>query len=128
VVVALGVMVLGLGLMATRSANGHHPAPRQGLTAADVVPAERYAAYPRIAEVYQMVAEIPDVIDGIYCHCDCSIHSDHRSLLTCFQDDHGAACDVCLTEAALAFRMVGEGRSLKEIRKAVDNLYRGHSH
>jgi hypothetical protein len=127
-VVALGILVLSVGLMATRSANGHHPAPRQGLTAADVVPAERYAAYPRIAEVYHMVAQIPEVIDGIYCHCDCSIHSDHRSLLTCFQDDHGAACDVCLTEAALAFRMVGEGRSLKEIRKAVDKLYGDHGH
>jgi hypothetical protein len=128
VVVALGITVLTLGLMATRSANAHHPPPRSGLTAADVAPAERYAGYPRIAEVYRMVAQIPDVIDGIYCHCDCSKHSDHRSLLTCFQDDHGAACDVCLTEASLAFRMVGEGRSLREIRKAVDNLYRDHGH
>jgi hypothetical protein len=71
-----------------------------------------------------MAADIPQVLDGLYCHCDCSNHSGHRSLLTCFQDDHGAACDVCLTEAALAFRMTGEGRSLKEIRKAVDDLYR----
>jgi hypothetical protein len=93
-----------------------------------VAPAARYAAYPRIAEVYAMAAQIPHVLDGIYCYCDCSKHSDHRSLLTCFQDDHGAACDVCLTEAALAFRMVGEGRSLKEIRKAVDDLYRGQAH
>jgi hypothetical protein len=128
VVLGLAVVVLFLGLAATRSANADHPAPRQGLTAADVAPAERYAAYPRVAEVYEMVAQIPHVIDGIYCHCDCSKHSDHRSLLTCFQDDHGAACDVCLTEAALAFRMVGEGRSLKEIRKAVDALYAGHGH
>jgi hypothetical protein len=128
VVLGLAVVVLFLGLAATRTANAGHPAPRQGLTAADVAPAERYAAYPRIAEVYEMVAQIPHVIDGIYCHCDCSKHSDHRSLLTCFQDDHGAACDVCLTEAALAFRMVGEGRSLKEIRKAVDALYAGHGH
>jgi hypothetical protein len=128
VVVALGVLVLGLGLMATRSANAHHPAPREGLTAADVAPPSRYADYPRIAEVYAMAAQIPHVLDGVYCHCDCSKHSDHRSLLTCFQDDHGAACDVCLTEASLAFRMVGEGRSLKEIRKAVDRLYADHGH
>lgn len=130
-VIGLGVLVLVLGLAATRSANGvQHPSPRAGLTAADVVPAERYAAYPRVAEVYEMAARIPEVLDGLYCHCDCSRHSDHRSLLTCFQDDHGAACDVCLTEAALAFRMTGEGRSLKEIRTAVDALYShdGHGH
>jgi hypothetical protein len=123
VVMGMAVVVLGLGLAATRQANAHHPAPRAGLTAADVAPAARYVAYPRVAEVYAMAAQIPDVLDGIYCHCDCSKHSGHRSLLTCFQDDHGAACDVCLTEAALAFRMIGEGRSLKEIRKAVDALY-----
>jgi hypothetical protein len=128
VVAGLAVVVLVLGLVATRTANGHHPTPRTGLTAADVVSPERYAAYPRIAEVYAMAAEIPTILDGLYCHCDCSIHSDHRSLLTCFQDDHGAACDVCLTEAALAFRMIGDGKSLKQIRRAVDALYPGHGH
>jgi hypothetical protein len=125
VVIALGVIVLLLGLATTRTANAHeHPDPRPDLSAATVEPAERYAAYPRIAEIYQMAAEIPHVLDGLYCHCDCSKHSNHRSLLTCFEDDHGAACDVCLTEAALAHRMDREGRSLKEIRKAVDDLYR----
>lgn len=128
IVMGMAVIVMALALIATRSGNATaHPTPREGLTAADVAPPSRYADYPRIAQVYAMVAEIPEVIDGIYCHCDCSKHSDHRSLLTCFQDDHGAACDVCLTEAALAFRMVGEGRSLKEIRKAVDALYK-HDH
>jgi hypothetical protein len=128
-VMGLAVVALLLGLAATRSANASHPAPREGLTAADVAPASRYAAYPRIAEVYEMAAEIPGVLDGIYCHCDCSKHSGHRSLLTCFQDDHGAACDVCLTEAALAYRMTREGSSLKQIRKAVDGLYKhDHSH
>lgn len=123
VVVGLAVLAAGLALVAMRGANDPHPAPRGGLTAADVAPASRYAAYPRIAEVYEMAAQIPGVLDGLYCHCDCSKHSDHRSLLTCFQDDHGAACDVCLTEAALAYRMTTEGQSLKEIRAAVDGLY-----
>jgi hypothetical protein len=129
VVFILAALVLVVGLVATRSALAHHPTPRQGLTAADVESSLRYASYPRIAEVYEMAARIPEVLDGLYCHCDCSKHSDHRSLLTCFQDDHGAACDVCLTEAALAYRMVGEGKSLKQIRQAVDALYKtSHRH
>jgi hypothetical protein len=129
VVMGLAVVAMVLGLAALRTANAHHPAPRAGLTPADVESPARYAAYPRIAEVYQMAAEIPAVLDGLYCHCDCSKHSNHRSLLTCFQDDHGAACDVCLTEAALAWRMTKDGKSLKQIRKAVDGLYRhDHSH
>lgn len=123
-VVALAVVVLLLGLATTRTANAHHPDPRGDLSAVTVESSSRYASYPRIAEVYDMAAEIPHVLDGLYCHCDCSKHSNHRSLLTCFEDDHGAACDVCLTEAALAHRMTNEGRSLREIRKAVDDLYR----
>jgi hypothetical protein len=123
-VVALAVVVLLLGLATTRTANAHHPEPRGDLSEFTVASSSRYASYPRIAEVYDMAAEIPHVLDGLYCHCDCSKHSNHRSLLTCFQDDHGAGCDVCLTEAALAHRMTNEGRSLKEIRQAVDDLYR----
>ena len=123
-VIALGVIVLVLGLAMTRTANAHHPEPREDVATVEVASSSRYASYPRIAQVYEMAAEIPHVLDGMYCHCDCSLHSNHRSLLTCFEDDHGAACDVCLTEAALAYQMTSEGRSLKEIRKAVDDLYR----
>lgn len=122
-VIGMGVVVLLLGLATTRTANAHHPAPRDGITAITVAPSARYASMPSIAAVYDKAAQIPAVLDGLYCHCDCSLHSNHRSLLTCFEDDHGAGCDVCLGEAELAFGMAGEGRSLKEIRAAVDDLY-----
>jgi hypothetical protein len=122
--VALGVVALVLGLATTPQANAvEHPDPRTDITAAGVASSSRYAEYPRIAAVYEMAAEIPEVLDGLYCHCDCSLHSGHRSLLDCFHDDHGAGCDICLDEAALAHRMTAEGRSLKEIRRAVDELY-----
>jgi hypothetical protein len=125
VVVALGVVVLLLGLLTTRRANAaDHPEPRPGLTHEHVESADRYEAYPRVKQIYTMAAQIPSVLDGLYCHCDCSKHSGHRSLLTCFQDDHGAACDVCLTEAALAYQMTQEGKSLKDNRKAIDGLYK----
>jgi len=60
------------------------------------------------------------VLDGLYCHCECSKHSDHRSLLSCFESDHGAMCDICLGEAAMAFKMTQEGKNLSEIRSAID--------
>ena len=123
VVAMLGVLVPALGLVSTRRANAHHPEPRVGLTPRHVAAHERYAEDPHVAEVYEMAAAIPEVLDGLYCHCDCSRHSGHRSLLTCFQDDHGAACDVCLAEAALAYRMTREGSALREIRREIDALY-----
>lgn len=122
-VVALGVVVVLLGLVSTRQANAGHPEPRTDLTGVTVAPASRYEQYPRIARIYAMAAEVPQVLDGLYCHCDCSKHSGHRSLLACFQDDHGAGCDVCLHEASLAHQMTTEGRSLKEIRRAIDEFY-----
>ena len=97
-----------------------HPDPRAGVTAEKVVAPGRYASNPEIARVYAMAARIPNVLDGLYCHCECSKHSDHRSLLTCFESDHGAMCDICLGEAELAYRMTQEGRSLQEIRAAID--------
>lgn len=122
VVGALAVAVMALGV-ATATRGSGHPSPRTGLTAAHVESAEHYIAEPDVAAVYQAASEIPDVLDGLYCHCDCSKHHGHRSLLTCFQTEHGAACDACLQEAQVAYKMTKEGKSLKEIRKAIDDMY-----
>ncbi len=100
-----------------------HPAPRADVSAAGVVAPDRYARDPDIARVYAMAARIPNVLDGLYCHCDCSKHSDHRSLLTCFESDHGSMCDICMGEAELAFNMTQNGKSLEEIRTAIDARY-----
>lgn len=114
-----GGIWLGFGL----PEGSQHPDPRPGITGATVIPASRYIQYARVSAVYTQAAEIASTLDGLYCHCDCSKHSDHRSLLTCFESDHGAACDICLTEAAIAYRMTKNGRTLDEIRTAIDELY-----
>jgi hypothetical protein len=126
----IGAMVTAGLLMGFHAVRGApvHPEPRPEITGETVVPAERYAAYPRIAAVYRQAAEIAPVLDGLRCYCECDRHSGHYSLLSCFESDHGAACDICLTEAAFAHQMTKEGRSLKEIRKAVDALYKNQQH
>jgi hypothetical protein len=120
-----GVLLLGLLLIPTLDlgAASHHPEPREHVDHTHVAPAARYAAYPRVASIYQEVAEVPHVIDGIYCYCACSEHSGHHSLLDCFHDDHAARCDVCLSEGTMAYRMHKDGKSLEEIRTAIDRLY-----
>lgn len=120
--VALLALVAVWRLAAPGDALAHHPDPRPDVTAAQVVDGARFASAPDIAATYDAAARIPQVLDGLYCHCDCSLHSGHRSLLTCFESDHGASCDICLAEARLAAQMTGEGRSLDEIRAAVDAL------
>src|SRR5512134_4110588 len=69
--------------------NSHHPAPRRDVTAADVVPASRYAAQPSIVQAYEYARQYAAVLDGLHCYCDCARNFNHRSLLTCFESDHG---------------------------------------
>ena len=111
--------------MVTHPASGHHPAPRPGNSIVQVVPAARYAQYPRIADTYSKAAEMPEVLDGIYCYCNCAEHAGHYSLLDCFTSDHAAGCDICLSEAEMAIRMTSRGHSLDEIRLVVDATYGG---
>ena len=120
--VGAAFLVLGIASQAGSAAD-HHPMPRAPELAADVVDASRYADYPRVAEVYEMSAAVPHVLDGLYCYCHCSEHSGHYSLLDCFSDDHGARCDVCMSEAVIAYRMTADGAGLDEIRAEVDRKY-----
>jgi len=65
------------------------------------------------------------VLDGIYCHCNCSRTVGHRSLLTCFESEHGASCDICMGEAQLAARLAAQGKTLQLIRQAIDARFGG---
>jgi hypothetical protein len=97
-----------------------HPEPRAGITGADVLASATFAGYDRIVRSYEAARQFPAVLDGLYCYCDCRHHFNHRSLLTCFQSEHGASCDICLDEAWMAAEMHRQGRTLAEIRRAVD--------
>jgi hypothetical protein len=120
---AMAILALMILPTMSFSSGDHHPEPREHIGHDHVESAAHYAAYPRVANTYAMVARIPHVIDGIYCYCACSEHSGHYSLLDCFKDAHASRCDVCLSEASMAFRMDQDGRSLGEIRQAIDQLY-----
>ena len=116
--------VLTVGMIAQLSGNsGGPPTPRAEAADVTLVSPARYTGNDRIVQVYQWAAQVPHVLDGLYCHCDCSMHSGHRSLLECFASDHGAGCDVCMTEAAMAYQMTAEGESLDDIRSAIDQRF-----
>ena len=115
-VVALVIVVLG-----TRRAHAApHPDPRPGVTAERVLPPALVPDTPGALEAYETARRAPQVLDGLYCHCNCSKFLGHRSLLTCFETDHGSRCDICMGEAVLAARLAAEGNSLQQIRGAID--------
>lgn len=99
-----------------------HPTPRPEATPDRVADASRVEAkgYPEQARVYALAKEIPQVLDGIYCHCDCSKRHAHYSLLTCFETGHGVLCRVCLESVVRAHELHKEGKTLEQIRAAID--------
>jgi hypothetical protein len=97
-----------------------HPDPRPGITAEGVMPSGMVPPTPGALEAYEAARRVPQVLDGLYCHCDCSKYFGHRSLLTCYESEHGARCDICMGEAMLAARLAAEGNSLAKIRSAID--------
>jgi hypothetical protein len=80
------------------------------------------------ALAYQAALEIPEVLDSLYCYCDCEKHSGHKSLLSCYVDEHAAYCDICINEALMAHQMHKKGEGIDAIRKAVDERFAHGSH
>lgn len=101
-----------------------HPAPRRGIDGSRVLAARELEEYPKAIPVFDMVRRIPQIVDGIRCYCGCDEDEHAYSLLSCFER-HGMAksCWICLGEARLAYRMHRQGKSLAQIRRAIDDEY-----
>jgi hypothetical protein len=74
-------------------------------------------------QAYRAAAEIPDVLDHMYCYCECERSVGHKSLKSCFVDLHGANCDICQEEALMAWRLNREGLSVLQIRRKIDGAF-----
>ena len=103
---------------------GQHPTPRAGIDASKVLKREQLTEHPSAEPVFAMVRRIPHVVDGIHCHCGCAELPEFYSLLSCFEADGMAQhCVICRGEASLAFRMHEQGKSLDQIRAAIDKQF-----
>lgn len=121
---ALGLLPLLLLSVAARRATVH-PTPRRGITAARVLRADQLSGVDAdVIGVFDMVREIPQIADGIYCHCGCTDMPDHYSLLSCFEQDGMAqACVICQGEGRMAYELHNQGKSLADIRAAIDRNF-----
>lgn len=98
-----------------------HPDPRPGITGAHVLPDERIPK--RHKDAFAAARAIPEVLDGLYCHCECAERRGRRSLLSCFESEMPLSCGICTGEARLAWRLQKKGRSLNEIRAEIDRKF-----
>jgi hypothetical protein len=102
-----------------------HPDPRPGIDASKVR-ATSSLKNPAAADAFDAAHEIPQILDGIRCHCGCAEQADKYSLLSCYEGDAMAQfCDICQGQANLARRLVKMRRSLDQIRAAIDAKWTG---
>ncbi|MBI5586805.1 MAG: hypothetical protein HY889_00385 [Deltaproteobacteria bacterium] len=114
------ILFLALGLLlsvASCSSRTDVKSLRGGETRATLSPSDFTG---ETARAYQIAREIPEVLDSLYCYCDCKKHFSHKSLLTCYVDEHAAHCDICMNEAFMASELYKQGKDIKTIRGAVD--------
>lgn len=104
---------------------GPHPTPRPGIDASRVLKEAEVQGGGNVIAAFNDVRQIPQIVDGIRCHCGCADSPGYYSLLTCYEGPHAMAqmCDLCQGQGRYAFRLHRAGRSLQDIRAAIDARY-----
>lgn len=108
--------------LAPRRATISHPTPRRGITAAKVLTRAQLADSPKLIPLFDSVRAIPEVVDGIRCNCGCAELPGFYSLLSCYEGKEAMArsCVICQGQGRLAARLHKQGKTLDQIRAAVD--------
>lgn len=114
----------GPALALVRPRRGPHPTPRPGIDASKVLPDEQLADSPDARPAFEAARKIPQIADGIRCTCGCADRPGFYSLLSCYEGDGMARhCEICQGQARLALRLHASGKTLDEIRAAIDARY-----
>ena len=75
-------------------------------------------------EAYRAVRQIPVTIAQLPCYCHCDKGYGHKSLYSCFEDDHAAHCAVCVNEVLLALKLEKEQKlTPAQIRETIVEQY-----
>jgi hypothetical protein len=100
---------------------GPHPEPRPGVDGSKVMTGAELADTPDLIPLYDGIRRIPHIADGIRCQCGCASAPGYRSLLICFEGGGMATyCEICQSEGRMVVRLHDAGRTLDQIRAAVD--------
>ena len=93
----------------------HYETPPDPDSLAPTLSPEKFTGLTR--DAYRAVREIPQTIAQMPCYCHCDQSFGHKSLHSCFEDEHAAHCAVCAGEALMAYRLQKEeGLSAPQIR------------
>jgi len=107
------------------SAPARVPAYQSAVSAQNLAPTMTPATFVgKAREGYEAAKAIPEIIAQLPCYCHCDQSMGHKSLHSCFEDDHASHCAVCIEEALLAYRLQKEEKLTPEqIRQAIIAKY-----
>lgn len=79
--------------------------------------------FGKAREAYEVARKIPETLAQLPCYCHCD-QVGHKSLHTCFVDDHAAHCAVCVDEALLAYQLQKDEKlTPKQVREKIIEKY-----
>lgn len=131
------VLTVDPGAAAAAARTGAAPAPP---VAAEPMPdAEAmWAARPDYVDTtaateaaYHYAVTHPEIVQWMPCYCGCG-GMGHGSNLDCYLrradgtfDEHASYCDICVQITLTTKELVSQGKSLREIRQVVDQIWGG---
>jgi hypothetical protein len=124
IMVALSVAILTTVYFLTKpqmSGNPIAPAFGQLIEQRPVLSSAMFAG--KAGQAYKIAAEIPKILDSLFCYCYCKKEHNHKNLLTCFTNNHGSKCDICINEVLYAYELYKKGKTLDEIVIDVDKRF-----
>ena len=106
-----------------KSIPAHYETEPPRIALAATLDPEKFKSTTR--DAYRIVRESPQLIAQLPCYCYCDRGFGHKSLHSCFVDDHAAHCAVCVDEALLAYDLQKRGLSPQQIREKIIAQYGG---
>jgi hypothetical protein len=72
---------------------------------------------------YEIAQKNRELLDSMYCYCNCKKNIGHKSLLSCFVDQHAVNCSICKDQAFYANSRFQKGDDIAQVRVAVDKRF-----
>jgi hypothetical protein len=131
-VAALAVLGILTVLLAACSPNGAPSISDLKMAPMADMPSEVKEAAVTVREAYQFAAANPEVLQKLPCYCGCG-PMGHTSNYSCYVqsaegedivfDTHALGCGICVDITQDAMRMLQDGKTMTEIRAAIDADY-----
>ena len=100
----------------------YYTAPPNLNTLPPTLSPELFTGNERLA--YQAAKEIPQTLAQLPCYCHCDKGFGHKSLLSCFQTEHGENCGICIGEALMAHNLEKRAKlNVVQIRERIITAY-----